>query len=149
MNDVNIIIGTLLTTIVGLLVLADWQALHKDTCQDLFESNQVQYNAMLLSDDQSQCLLNTTFEPECLCELPNTFNEMETQCFWNPASRITGKHCSLCRKVCLNKSQSLTVAQLIPGIILIAINYPILRFVGTTLATSHFGKSSQVITNRC
>ena len=147
-NDIHIIIGTLIVTIIGLLVACDWQSLKGDTCQKQFALYQAQYdNISLLTDDPSQCFnsfTNDTMDSECICELLNAVNETRTQCFWNPTSRVTGRHCILCREVCLDKSTSLTLAQLIPGMIVAAISFCIFRYVGTTIATYHFGRSSQV-----
>ena len=92
-------------------------------------------------DPLSQCDMTNTSD-QCVCELFSSVNNYH--CFWNPSSRINGRYCERCRKVCLSKTHSLNFPQLLIGIMFLAPGYPMSRISLTTLGSDALGRASQV-----
>ena len=68
------------------------------------------------------------------------------ECFWNQQSRISGIFCEKCEKLCRSWRTSLNFVQLIFGLLLFTLAFPIARISMTVLASDGMGSEGQVST---
>ena len=95
----------------------------------------ISWEGLCLSNNTQVCLsmevcLNHSGPPE--------------ECFWNPKSRISGIFCEECEKLCRSWRTSLNFVQLIFGLLLFTLAFPITRISMTVLASDGMGSEGQV-----
>ena len=90
-------------------------------------------------DDLDYCDSNASY----ICE---AFSGSPYNCFWNPASRITGQYCSRCEPLCRSTDHTLNFIQFALGVSLITPGYVMSRITLTLLTSDAMGAASQVIT---
>ena len=121
----------LLCNAVGVALLVDWQSLATDTqkCSQfsLPETPEGSFVECIPSDMESTIQssgnymnTNTTYEEE-LCQL-------NKECYWNPDSIITGKHCDTCPGICHSNSGSLNFIQVCIGVFFICLSIDMTRY---------------------
>ena len=79
----------------------------------------------------------------CVCESFSGVSEFN--CFWNPHSRVTGRDCQRCARLCRSHSHSLNLIQFLVGISLIGSIVPFGRISITLIASDALAGESQVI----
>ncbi len=70
--------------------------------------------------------------------------ESGNECFWNPESRITGDYCERCRQVCLSKSHTLNLVQLLFGLGMTSFSVIPGRVLASTMISDIAGTRSVV-----
>ena len=139
----------------GSLLLADWQAIGDDPCitdsVNSSASDSYEYNnryTVWTNNTYSTQLSHNLSSPHSLflnearrCELQST---SKRECFWNPRSRITGKLCADCYRVCRSKQMSLNFVQFCLGLILYVVTIPLSTVCITAILSSLTPLKSQV-----
>ena len=78
----------------------------------------------------------------CVCEAFSGVSEFK--CFWNPHSRVTGRDCQRCARLCRSHSHSLNLVQFLLGMSLIGSIIPSGRIAITLIASDALAGESQV-----
>ena len=78
----------------------------------------------------------------CVCEAFSGVSEFS--CFWNPHSRVTGKDCQRCARLCRSRSHSLNLVQFLLGMAIIGSVVPFGRISITLIASDALAGESQV-----
>ena len=81
----------------------------------------------------------------CVCEAFSGVSEF--RCFWNPHSRVTGRDCQRCARLCRSHSHSLNLVQFLLGMALICSIIPSGRIAITLIASDALAGGSQVYYN--
>ena len=146
-NTRQVYIAGLVMGAVGMLLMADWQAIGHDPCREGFPDRQsfVSNDSSLMKVADGQVFSvwqNTTGAlDERICE------ELSTEanpCFWNPHSRVTGQYCAECFKVCRSVKRSLNFVQLCLGLGLLSATAPLLLVTSFVFAADVVPLESQV-----
>ena len=116
--------------VVGLLLMADWQAIGYDSCTEIFATN---YNC-----SSNPC---TDFADHRACEQLSTDGNL---CVWNQYSRVTGEYCSECFKVCRSERKSLNLVQFFLGLALYTATIPLIMVTSRVLVSEVTPKESMV-----
>jgi hypothetical protein len=107
----RIMVGlSLIITLVGCVLISDWQAIRGDPCHSSFSNAASAYNTTS-GYNGTQQLVDT-----CMAQ-----SNSSHKCFWNPQSRITGDYCDTCEPSCLTLQTSLNFYQFNVGVFLTAI----------------------------
>jgi hypothetical protein len=151
-NKTICIIG-LMCGVSGCLVATDWQSLGGDPCDqysyDKFNSSSYFQDYPYFQEDTHA---NISWEGLCLSNNTQVCLSMEVclnhsgppeECFWNPKSRISGIFCEECEKLCRSWRTSLNFVQLIFGLLLFTLAFPITRISMTVLASDGMGSEGQ------
>ena len=77
----------------------------------------------------------------CVCE---AFSDAPYHCFWNPHSRVTGKVCKRCSRLCRSRDRSLYLAQFLVGMTLVSLTIPLGRITVTLITSDALAGGSQV-----
>ena len=120
----------LLCNAMGVALLVDWQSLATDTqkCSQfsLPETPEGSFVECIPSDMESTIQssgnymnTNTTYEEQC---------RSSKECYWNPDSIITGKHCDTCPGICHSNSGSLNFIQVCIGVFFICLSIDMTRY---------------------
>lgn len=154
---------------MGSLISTDWQSIGGDPCDQFSKSDSLNYSEISSSGVNSmdipdwcaldpasfQCIaaqhnisleqcedeVTVNVNASCVCE---AFSGRPYHCFWNPQSRLTGKECPRCTKLCRSKDRSLNFVQFVVGMSLVSICIPLGRIVLTLIASDAMGRGSQV-----
>ena len=78
----------------------------------------------------------------CVCEAFSGVSEFN--CFWNPHSRVTGRDCQRCARLCRSHSHSLNLIQFLVGMCLMCAIVPMSRISITLIASDALAGESQV-----
>ena len=78
----------------------------------------------------------------CVCEAFSGVSEFH--CFWNPHSRVTGRDCQRCARLCWSHTHSLNLIQFLVGISLFSIVYRMGGISITLVASDALAGESQV-----
>ena len=73
-----------------------------------------------------------------------TANGTRNNCYWNPQSIITGKHCEDCQPICRSRSHSLTFVQFVLGSALLLVSIPIAWVPVAALISNRVSTAAQV-----
>ena len=162
-NNRIVLITSLVMSLLGAMLSADWQAIGQDPCHLQLTHAQTSNSSIYsMGDSNSPSFVNgTTLH---LINTSNNYDEIDPaisnisdladictagssdshECYWNPASRITGTVCSLCRQVCRTVSMSVTFVQFSLGIGLISVSSLIMWTALLGIATDCTAKNVQV-----
>ena len=78
-----------------------------------------------------------------------TANGTRNNCYWNPQSIITGKHCEDCQPICRSRSHSLTFVQFVLGSALLLVSIPVAWVPVAALISNRVSTAAQVIDKLC
>lgn len=90
-------------------------------------------------------LLNesTVLNASCVCEAFAAIPEFN--CFWNPHSRVTGRDCQRCAKICRSHTRSLNLVQFLVGMSMVSLIVAIGRISITLIASDALAEESQTV----
>ena len=117
----------LITTIVSLLIMTDWQAIGSDVCTEysLLHHPQLanQYRLQLAESNMSESGMVSVqslqvVEGEVYQMAVNRCESAGEHCHWIPNSLVTGKHCSDCQPICRSTTHTLNFVQFMCGVTL-------------------------------
>lgn len=124
--------------LIGVITIADWQAIGHDPClqsgTSSFNNTYSGYNSSdqndslshfsalsaLESDSTENCSMSSFHQVSC-----ETWSTSSHKCFWNQKSRITGEFCGTCHEVCLSEQKTMNFYQFCIGMLLISITVPV------------------------
>ena len=89
-----------------------------------------------------QSVMMDGMNASCVCEAFSGVSEFN--CFWNPHSRVTGRDCQRCARLCRSHSHSLNLIQFLVGMSLINIIYRMGVMSITLVASDALAGESQV-----
>ena len=130
----NLTVLGLITTIVSLLIMTDWQAIGSDVCTEysLFHNPQLanQYRLQLAESNMSESGMVSVqslqvVEGEVYQMAVNRCESAGEHCHWIPNSPVTGKHCSDCQPLCRDTRRTLNFVQFVFGISLFLSTSPL------------------------
>lgn len=138
----------LLGLVLGLIacvLIADWQALGGDPCDEFSGHCEIQNN-------QNESQINVTIEENnnenismlSPCEVCKMHSGDPYQCFFNPDSRIAQEYCDDCRPLCRSELHSLNFVQFLIGVCLFSFSFPLVRITMTIMFSDALGSASQV-----
>ena len=134
MNTRKVYITGLVMAVVGLLLMADWQAIGYDSCMEGFAAN--------YSCGSNPCTyVSIDFTERRACEQLSTDDNL---CLWNQYSRVTGEYCSECFKVCRSERKSLNLVQFFLGLALYTATIPLILVTSRVLVSEVTPKESMV-----
>ena len=116
----------MILSIVGYLIMTDWQAIGSDPCTDysLFHHPQLadQYRLQLAGSNVSESGMVSVqslqvVEGEVYQMAVNRCESAGVHCHWIPNSQVTHKHCSDCQPICRNTQHTLNFIQFTIGIV--------------------------------
>ena len=145
----------LVCTIIGLLIMTDWQAIGNDPCMDhsLFHHPELaeQYRLQLVQSNVSESGSVSVrslqvVEGDVYQLAVNQCESAGDHCHWIPNSQVTHKHCSDCQPICRNPERTLNFVQFVFGLAFFMATM-ILMYTGAFLLLSdNVSKSFQVHT---
>ena len=80
------------------------------------------------------------------CLFTNTTSD---DCYWNPNSYITRKHCEDCQPICRSRAHSLTFAQFVVGSALLMVSIPVGWVPVAALISNRVSTAAQVVSVVC
>ena len=116
----------MILSIVGYLIMTDWQAIGSDPCTDysLFHHPQLadQYRLQLAGSNVSESGMVSVqslqvVEGEVYQMAVSRCESAGEHCHWIPNSQVTHKHCSDCQPICRNTQHTLNFIQFTIGIV--------------------------------
>ena len=116
----------MILSIVGYLIMTDWQAIGSDPCTDysLFHHPQLadQYRLQLAGSNVSESGMVSVqslqvVEGEVYQMAVNRCESAGEHCHWIPNSQVTQKHCSDCQPICRGSQHTLNFIQFTIGIV--------------------------------
>lgn len=152
-----------MATLAGSLVSSDWQAFGHDPCRyytlsstslndtltqlENYTHTNESLNTVEPASFDEQSFISLSINASLLhaehCEALSTENHA---CYWNPASRVTGKICTECRPVCRSQQRSINFIQFSIGFsIILFVSQLFLTFV-YSVASDYTPKRYQVST---
>ena len=165
----------LILALSGSLIATDWQSLGGDPCDQFSDGSinlslSAQYNnntsgsgaEFMLCDmkhedlyciaersnvDLTHCIDDDIMLVEnasCVCEAFSDAHEYH--CFWNPHSRVTGRDCERCARLCRSHDRSLNLVQFLIGISIVSSIIVIGRISITVIVSDALAGESQVYT---
>ena len=172
-NRITCLAGLLLG-LCGSLIATDWQSLGGDPCSKISDtlftnsSSSVQYDGSTSGSgnygsvlcemepgdmyciaeksnvDLEHCMEgNMVIEnASCVCEAFS--NVPDYHCFWNPHSRVTGRECERCARLCRSHERSLNLVQFLLGISIVSAIIVLGRISITVIVSDALAGESQV-----
>ena len=134
MDNRYIFLGGLTLGLIACVLMADWQALGGDPCDEF--SGRCQY-----SHEENKTNNTSLLSP---CEACKMHSGDPDQCFFNPDSHITKEYCTDCRPLCRSELHTLNFAQFLIGICLFSFSFPLVRITMTIMFSDALGSASQV-----
>ena len=131
-------------TIIGLLIMTDWQSLGGDPCikYSLFDHPGLadQYKLQLAESNVSESGMVRVqslqvVEGEVYQLAVNKCEAAGTQCHWIPNSLVTGENCNDCQPMCRSTKRTLNFVQFVIGLFFFYATLP-LMFTGIYLLLS-------------
>ena len=119
------------TSIFGVSLIADWQAIGHDPCTqcslfhhpELTSETKICLNAYNVTNLKTHINTSSNDFPcanvtllQTVCE---SLGDTKYHCYWNQHSRVTGEECRACPSICRSKYKSLYLAQFGVGSILL------------------------------
>jgi hypothetical protein len=161
--------------LTGSLVATDWQSIQGDPCSQFSKIEEMNLSGFtdgsgsgmermwcegdpgsyLCAAEKSgvnleecgveQSLTNGIIDvnASCVCEAFSGVSEFK--CFWNPHSRVTGRDCQRCARLCRSHSHSLNLVQFLLGMALIGSIIPLGRIAISLIASDALAGGSQAL----
>ena len=141
-----------IVSLVGCVLLSDWQATGGHTCSPLHINITSDYESdypstyygvdegPLYNSSANMTPLDFQFFLES-CEAQSSSSH---QCFWNPQSRITGDYCNTCLPVCLSYQASLNLYQFSAGVLMLSVGSFLAYFRTNAIVSDITPVNSQV-----
>ena len=138
-----IFLGGLILGLIACVLMADWQAIGGDPCNEFsghceINNNETQFD---ISIEESKIDNTSTLSP---CEVCKMHSGDPYQCYFNPDSRITQEYCDDCRPFCRSKLHTLNFVQFLIGVCLFSFSFPLVRITMTIMFSDALGSASQV-----
>ena len=142
-----IFLGGLILGLIGSVLMADWQAIGGDPCDEfsghcseiINGQNETQFNVTLEENSTDSTLMLSP------CEVCKMHSGDPYQCYFNPDSRITKEYCDDCRPFCRSELHTLNFAQFLIGVCLFSFSFPLVRITMTMIMFSDaLGSASQI-----
>ena len=126
-------------TVVGAVLIADWQAIGHDPCTRFSPfhhpelTNQSEARTIWADNYDLQAHINISSDcvscanvtlPRTVCE---SLGDTKYHCYWNQHSRVTGEECHACPSICRGEYKSLNLAQFVLGSALFEFGIPVSR----------------------
>ena len=160
-NNRIVLITSLVMSLLGAMLSADWQAIGQDPCHLQFTHSQINVSNVsnieisnsfenstrldvVSGDFNYQDIDLAIYNISDLVDICTAGSSDTHECYWNPDSRITGTVCSLCRQVCRTESMSVTFVQFSLGIGLISVSSLLIWTALLGIATDCTAKNAQV-----
>ena len=142
MDNRYIFLGGLILGMFACVLMADWQALGGDPC-DEFSGHCINH----ISSNTSRCYTRNNIDNTSMlspCEVCKMHSGHPNQCFFNPESRVTKECCADCRPFCRSELHSLNFPQFLIGVCLFSFSFPLVRITMTIMFSDALGSASQV-----
>lgn len=133
-NNRPILAISILVTLVGCIIAANWKSVGHDPCSDFLFSN--------WSSSGHGSGLESTYQH--LVDWCEARSSSSYQCFWNQKSRITGEFCNSCLDACLSIEKSDNIYHFTIGILLIAVSTSVGYVTISAVASDITSVDSQV-----
>ena len=127
------------TSIFGVSLIADWQAIGHDPCTqcslfhhpELTSETKICLNAYNVTNLKTHINTSSNDFPcanvtllQTVCE---SLGDTKYHCYWNQHSRVTGEECHACPSICRSEYKSLTFAQFVVGSVFFEFGIPVTR----------------------
>ena len=139
-NNRVILGASLIISLMGCGLLADWQAIrYSDACSSM-PANLTDMDSGNSSYDTNLTSNSSLYQQESCGALSSSSH----QCFWNPESRVTGDICTTCLRTCLSQQASLNFYQFSVGTLLVSVGALLGYVYIPAVASDVFSVESQV-----
>ena len=143
-NNRLLTIITLLTSMIGCLLMADWQSIGSDPClqYSLFHNPSIDSSIIQGKSRDTIAIPNLTVTVEPVSESLGAREQClrsPDNCYWNQYSPVTKVECLGCPPICRGVHKSLNFLLFSIGVAISAFVIPITEVVWTVLITDNLG----------